>query len=325
MNTNSKTRLQRMFSPVVQYFKGTFGILIGLLVLIVLLSFASDRFLSIDNFLNILRATTINATLAFGVSAALILGGVDLSVGSVVTTCGIFSVLLLNWGVPVFAAILGGILLGTCFGLVNGMIIANTGIHPFVVTLAMQMIVRGLAYIISGGVSVSTTDAAFSFIGNGYLGPIPFVIILLLIIMVIDSSILNRTRFGRRVYATGANRNAAIFSGINIKQIQIGVYAISGTMSALAGIILASRMYSGQPTAGVGYEGDAIAAAVLGGVSFSGGIGTIGGVLIGAILIGVLNNGMNLLQLSYNWQQVVKGLVIILAVYIDILKKRKGN
>ncbi len=325
MNKNRKSVWQNaLLAPVTGYFKHNLGIMIGLCGLIVVLSITSDKFLDVANILNILRQMTINVLLAFGVSFTLILGGVDLSVGSVLTTCGIFTVQLLKYGVPVSIAVAAGIFLGITFGLVNGFIVAQTGMHPFVVTLATQMVIRGFAYIITSGVSISTTNETFSFIGNGYVGPIPFPILLLLIIMCIDACILNRTKFGRRLYATGANPEAATYSGVNTYRIKLGAYTMSGAMAAIAGIILASRMYSGQPTAGVGYEGDAIAASVLGGVSFTGGVGTIGGCLIGGIMIGVINNGMNLLQIPFYWQLVVKGIVILLAVYIDIMKKRKG-
>ncbi len=310
-------------NPVIDYVRRNIGILIGLLALVVFLSVFTDSFLSAKNMLQVLRQICINALLAFGMTFVLIIGGIDLTVGSVVAASGVTIVIMLNNGVPLFIAFVLALLLGAFIGLVNGCITALLGMPAFIVTLSMQGAIRGVAYVITDGRSVSCDNEVFNAIGNGYWLGIPIPIYIVLLVMVIISIVLYYTRFGRRMYAIGGNVTAAEFSGIHVKQIMIQVYMISGVLSALAGIILASRMYSGQPAAGQAYESDAIAAAVLGGTSFTGGIGTVGGTLIGALIIGFLSNGLNLLHVSSYVQMIIKGLVIIAAVAIDILKKRK--
>ena len=222
-------------------------------------------------------------------------------------------------------ALVVALLLGAIVGLLNGGIIALTGMPPFIVTLSLQGTIRGIAYVITDGRSVSCDNAVFNAIGNGYLFGIPIPIYIVAFVMIVISILLYYTRFGRRMYAVGGNITAAGFSGIHVKKIMVQVYVLSGVLSALAGIILASRMYSGQPASGQAYESDAIAAAVLGGTSFNGGIGTVGGTLIGALVIGFLTNGLNLLHISSYVQMIIKGLVIIGAVGIDILKNRKKS
>lgn len=323
---NNKMSLKQ--NPLFKFIKRNAGILIGLLVLCVILSFASDKFLNAENFITVLRQICINLLLAYGMTFVLIIGGIDLTVGSVVAMSGVLTVMLLDGNVPFALALLLGVLLGTVIGTINGATIAFTGMPPFIVTLSIQLIVRGLSYIISNGRSVSISDPAsnemFKTIGNGYLFNIPVPIYIVFVITLIVSVLLYWTKFGRRMYAVGGNEVAANYTGISIRKVKIIVYAISGTLAAVAGIVLASRMYSGQPTAGQNYESDAIAAAVLGGTSFSGGVGTIGGTVIGALVIGVLSNGLNLLQVDYYWQQVVKGLVILFAVGFDMAKKKKA-
>lgn len=307
----------------VSFFKRNMGILIGLLFLCVILSFATETFFDSDNFITVLRQICINSLLAFGMTYVLIIGGIDLTVGSVVAMSGVLSVMMIESGVPLPVALVGAILSGTVVGLLNGSIVAFTGMPAFIVTLSVQQIVRGFAYIITNGRSISTANETFKKIGNGYLLGIPVPIYIVAVVVIIASVILYLTKFGRQMYAIGGNETAAVFTGIKINRVKIIVYAISGTMAAIAGIILASRMYSGQPTAGQNYESDAIAAAVLGGTSFIGGVGTIGGTIIGALVIGVLSNGLNLMQVTFYWQLVVKGIVILLAVGFDLWKKRK--
>lgn len=313
-------------NPIVGFVRRNMGILIGLAVLFLFLSIFTESFLTAKNMLQVLRQICINALLAFGMTFVLIIGGIDLTVGSVVAISGVSIVMLLNAGVPLPIAFLLSLLIGSLVGIVNGSIIALTGMPPFIVTLSLQGAIRGVAYVITDGRSVSCENDIFNAIGNGYFLGVPLPIYIVAFVMVLISIILYYTRFGRRMYAVGGNVTAAQFSGIHVKSITIWVYIISGTLSALAGIILASRMYSGQPASGQAYESDAIAAAVLGGTSFNGGIGTIGGTLIGALVIGFLTNGLNLLHISSYVQMIIKGIVIIGAVGIDILKNRnKGN
>ena len=310
-------------NPLGSFIKRNMGILIGLVVLFLFLSVATDSFLSTKNMLQVLRQICINGLLAFGMTFVLIIGGIDLTVGSVVAISGVSVVIMLNSGVPLPVALVVALLLGAIVGLLNGGIIALTGMPPFIVTLSLQGTIRGIAYVITDGRSVSCDNAVFNAIGNGYLFGIPIPIYIVAFVMIVISILLNYTRFGRRMYAVGGNITAAGFSGIHVKKIMVQVYVLSGVLSALAGIILASRMYSGQPASGQAYESDAIAAAVLGGTSFNGGIGTVGGTLIGALVIGFLTNGLNLLHISSYVQMIIKGLVIIGAVGIDILKNRK--
>lgn len=310
-------------NPLGSFIKRNMGILIGLVVLFLFLSVATDSFLSTKNMLQVLRQICINGLLAFGMTFVLIIGGIDLTVGSVVAISGVSVVIMLNSGVPLPVALVVALLLGAIVGLLNGGIIALTGMPPFIATLSLQGTIRGIAYVITDGRSVSCDNAVFNAIGNGYLFGIPIPIYIVAFVMIVISILLYYTRFGRRMYAVGGNITAAGFSGIHVKKIMVQVYVLSGVLSALAGIILASRMYSGQPASGQAYESDAIAAAVLGGTSFNGGIGTVGGTLIGALVIGFLTNGLNLLHISSYVQMIIKGLVIIGAVGIDILKNRK--
>lgn len=326
MKQNEKKKNYLIDNGIVGFVRRNMGILIGLAVLFLFLSIFTNSFLTAKNMLQVLRQICINALLAFGMTFVLIIGGIDLTVGSVVAISGVSIVMLLNMGIPLPAAFLLALLIGSLVGLLNGSIIALTGMPPFIVTLSLQGAIRGVAYVITDGRSVSCENEVFNAIGNGYFLGIPLPIYIVAFVMLLISVILYYTRFGRRMYAVGGNVTAAQFSGIHVKQITIWGYVISGTLSALAGIILASRMYSGQPASGQAYESDAIAAAVLGGTSFNGGIGTIGGTLIGALVIGFLTNGLNLLHISSYVQMIIKGVVIIGAVGIDILKNRnKGN
>lgn len=218
-----------------------------------------------------------------------------------------------------------GLFIGTLCGVINGVAIAYTGIPPFIVTLAMMMIARGIGYIYSGGQSIRIFDESFTSIGTGYLGIIPYPVIYMLVFIIIMLVIINRTRLGTYIYALGGNREATKLSGIAIKRVEIIVYTIAGFLAAFAGIVLAARMYSGQPSVAQGYEMDAIAACVIGGISMSGGIGHINGTILGVIVIGIINNGLNLLGINSFWQLVAKGIIIFLAVYVDMLKRKRAK
>jgi ribose transport system permease protein len=321
---NNKNNNNPFINGTINYFKKNAGILIGFLILCVVLSVMTDVFLTSSNILNVLRQVSTNAMLAFGMTFAIIITGIDLSVGSILAFAGTLSAGLITLGgLPAPLAVIIGLVVGTSLGLFNGVVIAKTGMPPFIVTLCMMIMARGAAYVYTGGMPVRTIDPMFNFLGNGYIGPIPLPVIYMFVFFIIMTLLLNKTKFGRHVYALGGNEEAAKFSGINIKKVQILVYTIIGFLSSFAGIVLCARMYSGQPTVGQGFELDAIAATVLGGTSFSGGIGTIGGTLIGALVIGVLNNGLNLLNVSSFWQLIIKGMVILIAVYIDTMKKKK--
>ena len=308
-----------------RYFKENMGTLIGLLIMCVILSFTTNGvFYSQRNLVNVLRQVSSNACLAFGMTFAIITGGIDLSVGSILAISGTLSAgLIVKSGFSVEQAVITAIVIGTALGLFNGFVIAKTTIPPFIVTLAMMQMARGAAYIYSNGQPIRAMIPEYQIIGTGYLGPIPYPVIYMAVFLVICVILLSKTRFGRHVYAVGGNDKAAIFSGVNVARTKMMVYTMSGFLAAFTGVVLCARMASGQPTAGQAFEMDAIAATVLGGTSMSGGVGKIGSTFIGVLIIGVLNNGLNLLGLNSFWQQIAKGVVILLAVYVDMLKKRR--
>ena len=308
-----------------RYFKENMGTLIGLLAMCVILSLTTNGvFYSQRNLVNVLRQVSSNACLAFGMTFAIITGGIDLSVGSILALSGTLSAGFIAFNnMPVAQAVILAIVIGTALGLFNGFVIAKTTIPPFIVTLAMMQIARGAAYIYSNGQPIRAMFPDYQIIGTGYLGPIPYPVIYMLVFLVICVILLSKTRFGRHVYAVGGNDKAAIFSGVNVARTKMLVYTMSGFLAAFTGVVLCARMASGQPTAGQAFEMDAIAATVLGGTSMSGGVGKIGSTFIGVLIIGVLNNGLNLLGLNSFWQQIAKGIVILLAVYVDMLKKRR--
>lgn len=307
-----------------RYIRPKSGIIIALVAMCSILSFLSPAFLSPENLMNVLRQVSTNANLAFGMTFAIIIGGIDLSVGSVLAVSGTLAsgLIALN-GLPVWLAILIGLACGTAIGLFNGLVISKTGIAPFIVTLATMQIARGMAYVYRNGMPVRAFIDSFNVIGNGYLGPLPLPVLYSIVAFATLAFMLYRTKFGRYVYALGGNRSASVYSGIDIGRVQVIVYGTIGFLSALSGVVLCARMYSGQPTVGSGFELDAIAAVVLGGTSFTGGIGTLGGTLLGVFVIGILNNGLNLLNINSFWQLIVKGVVILFAVYVDTLKKKR--
>lgn len=316
----------RFFNGLIQYFKENMGILIGLAALCTVLSIISPEFLTSENVLNIFRQASVNVNLAIGMTLALIICGIDLSVGSILGLSGTVTAgLIANSNLPIPVAILIGLLLGTVLGFLNGKIIEKTGMPPFIVTLAMMQIARGIAYVYTDGQPIRVMNESFNFLGNGYIGPIPLPVIYSTVILIVVAFILGKTKLGRHIYAVGGNKDAARYSGIHLGNITVFTHTVIGFLSAFTGIILCARMYSGQPSVGTGYEMDAIAAAVLGGTSFSGGTGKVGGTLIGVLVIAVLNNGLNLLNVNSFWQLIAKGLVILLAVYFDLLKKRKSQ
>lgn len=314
---------QKKMNPLVRYLKNYSGILVALFVICLALALTTETFLTPKNLINILRQISINALIAFGMTMLIIVGGIDLSVGGVCAMSGCCVVVLINAGVPIFAAVLLALLLGAVCGLLNGLLVTKVGIMPFVVTLSTCGVFKGLGYMISGGKSVACKVEAFSYLGTGYVGVIPVPVIIMLIVMFICYIIMNKTVFGQQIYAAGGNDQASRYSGINTNRVRRICYVISAVLASLAGVILASKMYSGQPSVGTGYEGDAIAASVLGGVSMLGGFGSIGGTMIGSIVIGVISNGMNLLGFDYPWQLIIEGGIVLLAVAIDTAKKQK--
>lgn len=316
----------KFLTSIKSYFKRNAGILIGLVALCVVISFRSDRFLTQDNIMNVLRQISSNMYLACAMTMILIAGGIDLSVGSIVAVTGVTAGTLLNMGVPIPLTILICLVLGGLYGTITGVIITNTTLPPFIVTYSMMQILRGATYVYTGGTTVRVDNRAFINLGTGYaFGFLPLPVVYLLIVFVIVFIVLNKTSLGRHIYAVGGNEKAAKFSGINVKKTRMFVYIFSGVMGALAGMVLCARSYSGNPLAGDGAEMDAIAACVLGGASMAGGYGFVGGTLIGALIIGLLNNGLNLMRIDSYWRIILKGIVILVAVYVDYIKNLKKN
>ncbi len=295
----------------------------SLIFISLLLSIISPQFMTIDNLLSVGLQISVIALIATGQLLVIITGGIDLSVGSILAISGIITSVLLASGVPLPLAITAGILIGGFCGLINGFIIAKGKLPPFIATLGMMGVARGAALIITSGVPVFGLPLSFAAIANNKLFDIiPIPVIIVIIFAIIIHFVLNNFSFGRYTYAIGGNFEAARLAGVRVDLHLIKVYVISGLFSGLGGIILASRLSTGQPTAGSGYELDVIAACVIGGASLSGGSGTITGAMIGALIIGILRNGCNLLDISAFWQQVAIGAIIIIAVFMDQYKKK---
>lgn len=299
------------------------GTIAALIILIVFVSVLNPAFLQVNNLLNLMRQLIINGFIALGMTFVILTGGIDLSVGSTLAfTSAIFAGLLQN-GMNTGIAIVITLALGLALGLINGLLITKGKLAPFIVTLATMTIFRGLTLVYMDGRPISgpKDNFAFQFLGKGQVFGIPFQVILFLIVYIVLSTLLNKTSHGRKIFAVGGNEKASFISGIKIDKVKVLVYVISALMAVVSGLVLTSRLNSAQPTAGSAYEMDAIAAVVLGGTSMTGGSGSLTGTLIGILILGVLNNGLNLLGVSSFYQQIVKGVVILIAVLID----RKRN
>ena len=320
-------KMERVDNPFISIIKGNIGIIVVLLLLFITLTFTSPVFLTSDNLITVLLQISINVFLALGMTFVIILAGIDLSVGAIIALTGTLTVgLIVSAGMPIYLAIIIGILIGTAIGFLNGVIVSQFKLPAFIVTLATMNIAQGIAYIYSGGQSQRITNDAFTSIGTGQLfGFLPLPVLYMFIFIFIFSVLLNKTKFGTYIYAIGGNREAARLSGVATKKVEIAVYTLTGFLAAFAGIVLSARMYSGQPSVGQGYEMDAIAACVLGGVSMAGGRGRISGVVFGAIVIGIISNGLKLLGVISFWQLVVKGLIILIAILVDAQKGKKLN
>lgn len=293
--------------------------LIGLILFSAIVAVINPRFLSVANILNVFRQSSINAVIAIGMTFVILTGGIDLSVGSILAFCGAVSAAMLSSGINPVLSLLVALVLGLFFGIVNGVLVSVMKLQAFIVTLVTMTFLRGATLVFTNGKPITVNDggALFENIGGGYLFNIPIPIYITLILFVAGHYILTNTRFGRYTYAIGGNEEVTKLSGIKVNNIKIWIYGISGILSALAGIITTSRLFSAQPTAGTGYELDAIAAVVLGGTSLAGGVGKITGTALGAIIIGVLGNALNLLDVSSYYQMMIKAAVILIAVLID--------
>lgn len=297
--------------------------LIGLVLLCIVITIVTPNFLSVSNITNVFTQVSVNAIIAIGMTFVILTGGIDLSVGSTLAISGAVGASIVKSTGNVFLAIIVAAVIGIAVGLINGLLVSKGKLQAFIVTLATMTIFRGATLVFTDGTPISKLPEAFVKIGNGKLGFMPIPVIITIIIAIIAVYALSQTRFGRYLYALGGNEDASRLSGINTDKIKTLVYVVSGFASAIAGVIITSRIGSASPNAGTEFELDAIAAVVIGGTSLAGGEGTITGTLIGALIIGVLNNGLNLMNVSPFYQSIVKGLVILIAVLLD--KKSRKN
>jgi ribose transport system permease protein len=298
------------------------GMLPVLVVICILFALLTPNFLKQNNIVNVVRQASINIVLAAGMTFVILTGGIDLAVGSVLGFTAVIAVVVSLMPALGWAAVPVALLVGALIGVLTGMTVAYVGLPPFIVTLGTYTAIRGAAYLAAGGTTVINSKIGFAWIGNAYLGPVPWLVIIALLTIAVSAFILHNTILGVHVYAVGGNPVAARLTGIPVPLVLIFVYGVSGFLSGLGGVMSASRLYSAQGQLGIGYELDAIAAVILGGTSFAGGIGTVFGTLIGALIIAVLNNGLTLMNVSFYWQLVIKGAVIVLAVMLDKLRTR---
>lgn len=301
-----------------------YGLIIAFFIMVLILSIISPTFLTPRNIVNVLRQVSINGIIALGMTFVILIAAIDLSVGSLVAVAGVIagSIIVVNPN-AVFYAILAGMGVCAVFGFLSGVMISKLNIPAFIASLAMLTIARGFALVYANGRPYILTSESFKALGQGYVGPIPIPVVILGIVAIVLSIILYLTRFGRHVFAVGGNVNAAVLSGVNTHKITIFVFTISGALAGLSGTILASRINSGQPSIGSGFELDAIASVVIGGTSLNGGSGKIYGTILGFLIIGIINNGLNLLNVSSYYQLIVKGLIIAGAVMLDQATNKK--
>jgi ribose transport system permease protein len=301
-----------------------YGIYLALLVLMVFFSVMTESFLKSANLFNVARQVSMLGIAAVGMTFVLLLGGIDLSIGSQITLVNIVAAwLMVKSGLHPVWACLAALVMSSAVGFVNGWVVANVKMPPLIVTLATMTMLEGLAFIICGGIPIFGFPKGFSVIGQGYLGPVPVPVIIMAVILAIGAFILNETFFGRWFYAVGGNAEAANLSGINVKRVNYLVYTLSGLFAGIAGIVMLSRTNSGQALAGKGFEFDVLTAVVLGGVSVSGGVGKISNVIAGVLILGILSNGMVLMNISQYSQMVIKGAVLLAAVGFDCYQKQR--
>ncbi|MDO5613894.1 MAG: ABC transporter permease [Paracoccus sp. (in: a-proteobacteria)] len=295
----------------------------ALILLCIIFSIMNARFMTVANLTNILQQVAVVAIAAFGMTWVILLGEIDLSIGSMIAVAGMAGAQALAMGMGFVPALLFTLTAGAAMGAINGVLTAKLMLPSFIVTVATMGIYRGLVSLPTNGAPEMVSDPSWIAIGAGSFLGLPIIIWIVLVLFLFNHILLSRTTFGRRTYLTGGNREAALYSGIKVDRLKIAIFTLSGVMAAIAGILLSSRLYSAQTNAGMSYELDAIAAAVLGGTSLAGGVGTMVGTLIGALIIGVMNNGMNMLSVPYFYQLIVKGLVILIAVWLDVRAKKR--
>jgi ribose transport system permease protein len=298
----------------------------SLIVIFLFFSLASSNFLNYNNVTAILFSTVVIGLLALGTTFVIITGGIDLSIGTGMALCAVISgVLITKSGVPVLCGVVGAVLFGGLIGLVNGFNVSVLGIPPFIATLAMMLAAQGLALVVSDSTPIYFTDTpSYTQISTGHLFGVDFpnAVLVLAVALVIAAVLLNKTVLGRYTYSIGSNEEATALSGINVRRWKLGIYTLAGLFTGLAGVMISARLASAQPGTGLGYELQAIAAVVIGGTSLTGGTGSIVGTIIGALIISVLNNGLQIMQIAQEWQNVILGVVILVAVYADMARKR---
>jgi Ribose/xylose/arabinose/galactoside ABC-type transport systems, permease components len=310
--------------------------LAALLLMVVAMTFLSENFATPDNLFNVLRQVSVNLCISVGMTLVILTGGIDLSVGSILALSGAIAAGLLRNGISLqgsdtfigftfLGCVLAALLIGGLLGFFNGLMITRFKVPPFVATLAMLTIARGLTMLYTNGYPITGLGEEFAYLGTGWLLGMPMPVWVALIVIVFFIFFIRKSKTGRYIYAIGGNERATLLSGININKVKIAVYTLTGILCAVAGLLVTARLDSAQPNAGSGYELDSIAAVVIGGTSLSGGKGTIAGTVVGALIIGVLNNGLVLLNVSPFWQQVIKGLVILLAVILDRMNSKKNG
>ena len=298
------------------------GIFLSLVMLCIVFSFFNPRFMTVVNFMNILQQVAVVAIAAFGMTWVILLGEIDLSVGSIIAVAGMVGAQCFAFGMGFVPAIALTLAAGALMGMLNGVLTAKLLLPSFIVTVATMGIYRGMVSLPTNGAPAMIENETWTAIGTESFLGLPIIIWVVAVLFVINQIVLSKTSFGRRAYLTGGNREAAVYSGIKVDRLKILIFMISGVMAAISGVLLSSRLFSAQTNAGMSYELDAIAAAVLGGTSLAGGVGTMVGTLIGALIIGVMNNGMNMLSVPYFYQLIVKGLVILVAVWLDVRAKQ---
>lgn len=301
-------------------------IIIIFLVFFIGLSILSDKFLTLNNMLNVLRQISITFVAAVGMTIVVIAGGVDISIGSVLAVVGVFSAAALkDWGAPVGVAIVFGILLGGLLGLINGVLIIKTKVQPIIITLATMQAYRAFPYLYTNAQPIVGLSDDYKFIGQGYIGPIPFPVIIMAAVFIVGYVVLSKTQFGTRLYVIGSNENAARLTGIKVTKYKLATYVILGLLSGLAGVMLTARIGSGVASTGDGFEFDTLTAVLIGGVSLNGGKGNMIGTLFGCLIMGILSNGLNILNVSSYLQMLIMGCMLILAVSVDSLAKERRN
>ncbi|AZU63749.1 ABC transporter permease [Neobacillus mesonae] len=321
--SNDKKKIQMKSNAIQQFLAFA-----SLIVLFIFFSIASPNFFQFDNVIGILLSTSVIGILALGATFIIITSGIDLSVGTVMTLCSVMAgIFITSMGLPVIIGVIGGILTGAVAGLLAGLAISKMRIPPFIATLAVMMIAKGLALVISGAAPIYfTAIPGFTKIAMGNIIPgVPNAIVIFFLMAIIGAILLNKTIIGRYTFAIGSNEEATRLSGVNVNKWKVIIYIIAGIFTGVAGIVMAARLNSAQPALGQGYELEAIAAVVIGGTSLSGGKGTILGTVIGALIMSVLTNGLRILSVPQEWQTVVVGAVILIAVYADVLRNKKSK